>query len=80
MSTYRERLVQILRTRCVHLCTKAALQPLPDADEQENPYDTAIWWCARTSEALGPDESAAEPGTCDAPGRDCYQAPPGPAA
>ncbi len=78
MSTYRRRLQKILRTRCVHLCTKEMVQPLPDDDEQENPYDTAIWWCGRTTEALGPDGSSACPGDCDGPGRTCYDAPPGP--
>ena len=67
------RLNRILRTRCGNLCTKSAVQALPDHDAQPNPYDTAIWWCARTTEALGPDGSCAEPGACDAPGRACYE-------
>jgi len=70
---YRSRLRQILRVRCTHLCTKAAVQPLPDPDQEENAYDTAVFWCGRTTEALGPDGSSAEPGACDGPGRDCYE-------
>ena len=74
-SSARERIRRVLRTRCLHLCTKAAVHPLPDSDEPENPYDTAIWWCGETTEALGPDGFAAEPGTCDAAGRACYRSP-----
>jgi hypothetical protein len=70
---YRSRLRQILKVRCRHLCTKAAVHPLPDPDEIENVHDTAIFWCALTTEALGPDGSSAEPGDCDAPGRTCYE-------
>lgn len=81
--SYARELREILRTRCVHLCTKAAVFPLPDSDEEENPYDTAIWWCGVTTEALGPDGSTAMDGACDRPGRSCYEAPdtpPAPAA
>jgi len=70
---YRSRLRQILKVRCVHLSTKEAVQPLPDPDEVENVHDTAVFWCARTTEALGPDGSSAEPGICDGPGRACYE-------
>ena len=73
--SYRERLRQLLKVRCVNLCTKSAVHPLPDDDEKENPFDTAIWWCAYTTEALGPDGDAAEPGDCDEPGRSCYEPP-----
>ncbi len=75
--SYRKRLRAVLKIRCVHLCTKAAFQPLPDEDELANPYDTAAWWCARTTEALGPDGSAAADGDCDGPGRECYEGPAG---
>ena len=70
---YRTRLRAILKVRCAHLCTKEAVMPLPDPGDPENPYDTAVWWCARTTETLGPDGSAARPGECDAPGRTCYE-------
>ena len=71
--SYRSRLKQLLRVRCLHLCTKEAAMPLPDPDDEENIYDTAAFWCARTTEVLGPDGSAAEPGACDGPGRACYE-------
>jgi hypothetical protein len=74
MSTARE-IRQVLKVRCLHLCTKAATYPLPDADEGPNPYDTAIWWCGLTTEALGPDDEPAEPGICDRVGRACYAPP-----
>jgi hypothetical protein len=70
---YRSQLRALLTVRCRHLCTKAAVQPLPDPDEVESVHDTAIFWCARTTESLGPDGSSAEPGDCDAPGRTCYE-------
>ncbi len=71
----RDELRATLRVRCRQLCTKAAAYPFPDAYATPNPYDTAVWWCARTTEALGPDGSAAGPGACDAPGRPCYEPP-----
>ena len=69
---YAARVRQELRTRCVHLRTKAAFFPIPGENESPNPFATAIWWCGRTCEALGPDGSAAHPTGCDAPGRRCY--------
>jgi hypothetical protein len=74
---YAARVRAELRTRCLQLRTKAAFFPIPGSLEQANPYPTAIWWCERTCEALGPDGSAAHPSTCDAPGRSCYEPPPG---
>jgi hypothetical protein len=73
--SYAARVRRELRTRCVHLRTKAAFFPIPGDDERPNPYGTAIWWCDRTCEALGPDGSAAHPDGCDAPGRPCHDAP-----
>ena len=64
-----------LKTRCVHLRTKAAFLHLPQPGDEANPYATAIWWCGRTCEALGTDGSAAHPGDCDRPGRACYEPP-----
>ncbi len=69
------RVREELRTRCVHLCTKAAFFPLPQQGDATNPSPTAIWWCARTLRALGPDGTAAHPSLCDAPGRRCYEPP-----
>ncbi len=72
---YARHVRAVLRSRCVNLCTKAGYFPLPDEDALENVYDTAIWWCATTAEALGPDGSTAMPGSCDQPGRSCYEPP-----
>jgi len=69
------RLRRELKTRCLHLCTKAASFPLPDDDDPVNPYDTAIWWCGRTTEALGPDDSAAGPDACNDAARACHEPP-----
>jgi len=77
MSDYAARVRAELKTRCVHLRTKAAFFPIPGENEPLNPYSTAIWWCNRTCEALGPDGSAAHPGGCDAAGRRCYEGPGG---
>ncbi len=72
---YREKVLSELRTRCRHLKTKAAFLGLPDPADVENDLDTAIWWCEKTAEPLGPDGSAAERRRCNAPGRSCYDAP-----
>jgi hypothetical protein len=72
---YRRRVREVLKVRCRHLCTKAGAFPLPEPEDEENAFDTTIWWCARTTEALGPDGSSAAPGDCDGPGRECYRAP-----
>ena len=74
---YARRLREVLEVRCVHLRTKAAYLPFPQQADLENPFDTAVWWCSRTCRALGPDGSTAAPGSCDLPGRECYEAPPG---
>ena len=72
---YAERIRQELKTRCLHLHTKAAFMPLPQDDDEGNPYPTAIWWCGRTCQALGPDGSAAVRDACHRPGRSCYAGP-----
>jgi hypothetical protein len=66
---YAKKVREALRVRCVHLKTKRAFLGLPAADEVENPFDTAVWWCERTCEALGPDGSTAHPTSCEKPGR-----------
>jgi hypothetical protein len=73
---YAKRVRQALRTRCVHLRTKAAFFPLPQPGDEENPFDTAVWWCERTCASLGEDGSTAHPSLCDVPGRSCYVPPP----
>ena len=78
--SYREKLLAELATRCSKLKTKAAYLGLPDPDDAENPFDTAVWWCERTAEPLGPDGRAADPRGCGGPGRSCYEAPPSPAS
>ena len=75
--SYAERVRQELKTRCIHLRTKMSHMPLPQPGDEANPFATAIWWCNRTCAALGADGSAAHPSMCDAPGRSCYEAPPG---
>jgi hypothetical protein len=73
--TYAARVRAELKTRCVHLRTKAAYFPLPGEDDPGNPFATAIWTCGVTCQALGADGSAAHPNGCDGPGRGCYVAP-----
>lgn len=73
--TYRERLQEELRTRCVHLKTKAAFLGLPGDGDEENDIDTAIWWCEKTCEPLGPDGHTADREGCDRGERPCYEAP-----
>ena len=72
---YAARVRAELKTRCIHLRTKAAFFPLPQEGDEANPYATAIWWCGKTFAALGSDGSAAHPSSCDAPGRGCYERP-----
>ena len=72
---YRTRVRKALKVRCLHLRTKASYFPLPDPGEEENPADTAIWWCARSLDALGPDDGTAGPDHCDDAGRSCYEPP-----
>jgi hypothetical protein len=69
------RIREALRVRCVHLKTKAAFTGMPGPGDRVNPLDTAVWWCQRTSEPLGPDGHGATPAACERPGRDCYEAP-----
>lgn len=75
---YREKVIAALRTRCTCLKTKAAFLGLPEPDALENPFDTAVWWCEKTAEPLGPDGRTAAPASCGGPGRGCYEAPGGP--
>jgi hypothetical protein len=77
--SYAERLREALKTRCVHLKTKSAYLGLPGPADEEGRHDTAIWWCERTCQALGPDGRGAHPTTCELPGRACYEAPRRPA-
>ena len=74
--SYRRRVEDALKVRCVHLKTKAAFLGLPDEDDVENDLDTAIWWCEETCEGLGPDGSSAEPSACDPRRRDGTAPPP----
>jgi hypothetical protein len=69
MDDYARRLREALRTRCVHLRTKASYLGPPSSQHEENPFDTAVWWCERTCAALGGDGSSADPTSCGAPGR-----------
>ncbi len=73
---YTRRLLQELKVRCVHLTTKEQFVGVPEAHEQEFPADDAIFWCARTNEALGPDGSEVCHTHCHKPGRTCYEGPP----
>ncbi len=73
---YARRVREALRVRCTHLKTKRSFLGMPGPGDAENPYDTAVWWCERTCEALGPDGSTAEPSSCERPGRPCYAPPP----
>ena len=74
-SDYARKVREALRVRCIHLKTKASFLGMPSSQHEENPFDTAIWWCERTCHALGPDGSTADPGHCEAPGRTCYEPP-----
>jgi hypothetical protein len=79
-SDYARKVREALRTRCVHLKTKASFLGLPAPGDPENVFDTAIWWCGRTCEAFGPDGSTASPAPdrCGTSGRTCYEGPPRP--
>jgi hypothetical protein len=72
---YARKVREALKVRCVHLKTKASFLGLPDPADAENDLPTAIWWCQRTCETLGPDGRAAERATCERPGRRCYEPP-----
>lgn len=70
------RVREELTVRCTWLRTKKAYFPLPQANDVPSPAPTACWWCARTTEALGPDGSIADPRGCDgAAPRACYVPP-----
>lgn len=73
--SYRREVQEALKTRCVHLLTKRAFLGLPEEDEVDDPFDTAVWWCQCTAEPLGADGSAAEPRSCGGSGRSCYEEP-----
>lgn len=72
---YAQRVRAALKTRCVFLKTKEAYLGLPGPGSEEGRYDTAIWWCERTCQALGPDGAAALPRDCERAGRACYEPP-----
>lgn len=72
---YRTRVREELRHRCRQLCTKRAFFPLPDPGEAQLPGDTAVWWCGRTAEALGPDGRTAGPDECSQTSRRCHEGP-----
>ncbi|MDJ0521467.1 MAG: hypothetical protein QNJ90_05270 [Planctomycetota bacterium] len=72
---YRRKVLDELRVRCIHLTTKEQFVGLPEDHEQEFPADEPIWWCAQTSEPLGPDGSEACRENCQKPGRTCYEGP-----
>jgi hypothetical protein len=74
-SSYAERLREALKTRCVNLKTKSSYLGLPGPADEEGRHDTAIWWCERTCQALGPDGLGAHPSRCEAPSRSCYEPP-----
>ncbi len=77
--TYRDRVERDLVHRCVFLKTKTSWLGLPEAHARENDVPTAVWWCERTCEPLGPDRAAVGPSTCGHPGRACYERPRRPA-
>ena len=72
---YARKVREALEVRCVHLKTKSVYTGMPGPGDVENDLDTAVWWCQRTCEPLGPDGSPAEPSTCERAGRDCYEPP-----
>jgi hypothetical protein len=60
---------------CPMLRTKTAFGTFVDRDAwQEGNSSTAVYWCLRTMETVGPDEALAHPQSCCA-GRSCYQSP-----
>jgi hypothetical protein len=66
---------EALRTRCVHLKTKASYLGSPSPGDPENLFDTAVWWCEATCAKLGPDGGTASPERCGRPGPSCYRPP-----
>ena len=73
--TYADEVRAQLRVRCIHLMTKEAFVGIPSEHEQAFEADGPIWWCEQTSEALGPDGSAADE-TCHGPcDRTCFAPP-----
>lgn len=72
---YRREVQDALKVRCIHLKTKRAYLGLPEPDEVDDDCDTAVWWCERTCDPLGPDRATADPEPCERPGRSCYVPP-----
>jgi hypothetical protein len=60
-------------TVCQMLRTKTAFGTFVGHDPwQEGNSSTAVYWCLRTMETVGPDESLAHPQSCCA-GRSCFR-------
>jgi hypothetical protein len=58
---------------CCMLRTKTAFGALVGHNAwQHGESTTAVYWCLRTMQTAGPDESFAHPHSCCA-GRDCYK-------
>ena len=72
---YRRAVQAELRVRCIHLLTKEAFLALPAEHEQEFAADDPIWWCDKTSQALGPDGSEVCRARCHGAERGCYEGP-----
>jgi hypothetical protein len=79
-TAYARKVRAALRVRCVHLRTKAAFLGMPGPGDPENVFDTAVWWCGVTCEALGPDGASASPERCSTEGRACRRMRAGDAA
>ena len=73
--SYADEVRAAMKTRCVHLRTKEQFVGVPSEHEQAFEADDAIFWCDRTSEALGPDGGSACGHECGKPGRRCYEPP-----
>lgn len=37
--------------------------------------DTAVWWCVKTMQSVGPDDDSAHRNFCADPTRACYEGP-----
>ena len=60
---------------CRCLRTKAFYSPLASEEPwQLGTSPVAQYWCLRTMEPMGPDDSFAHPHACSGPGRSCYAA------
>ena len=62
---------------CIHLRTKTQYYA-PDEMSAGPGYikvtSTGNYWCGKTQECMGPDDSVSRPKTCQ-PGRACYERP-----